>query len=309
MKKRFGWLKKIIFGFLGLTAIAIAVAFYIGVYQVAPPIILHPYKPDRAVFCNDTPERHGLMAERFDFKTEEGFTLKGWYVHAAPGRPPRGTVVCLHGIGGCKEPLLGDAELVSKEGFNAILYDSRAQGESGGENCTFGYFEARDLSRALDEAAKRHGAAQPYGVWGGSFGGAVALRALAHEPRLKFGIVVSTFASLREIVGDYLYINTGVRANLIANLALNKAGHIAGFPPEEVAPAEDAKRITQPILLIHGMDDRNISVEYGKRIFANLASKDKHWYPVPGADHFNVWEKGGAEYDRQLRGFLRRVSP
>ncbi len=309
MKKRFGWLKKLIFSFLVLMAIAFAVAFYIGVYRIAPPIILHPYKPDRTVFCNDTPERHGLKAERFDFKTEEGFTLKGLYVHAAPGRPPRGTVVCLHGIGGCKEPLLGDAEMLSQEGFNTILYDSRAQGESGGENCTFGYFEARDLSRALDEAAKRHGAAQPYGVWGGSFGGAVALRALAHEPRLKFGIVVSTFARLREIVGDYLYLHTGIRANFIANLALNKAGTIAGFPPEEVAPAEDAKRITQPILLIHGAEDRTISPEYGKRIFANLASKDKYWYPVPGADHFNVWEKGGAEYDRQLRNFLKKVSP
>lgn len=309
MKKRFGWLKKITLGFLGLTAIAIAVAFYIGVYQIAPPIILHPVRPDRAEFRNETPERHKLKADRFDFTTEEGFTLKGWYVHAAPGRTPRGTIVCLHGIGGCKEPLLGDAEMLADEGFNAILYDSRAQGESGGENCTYGYFEARDLSRALDEAAKRHHAAEPFGVWGGSFGGAVALRALAHEPRLKFGIVASTFARLREIVGDYLYLHTGIRANFIANLALNRAGSIASFPPDEVDPAEDAKHITQPILLIHGAEDRTISPEYGKRIFANLASKDKHWYPVPGADHFNVWEKGGAEYDRQLRRFLKRVSP
>ncbi len=307
--KSMGWIRKTLIGIVGTLAIAIAVAFYIGVYRVAPPIILHPFRPDRAVACNDTPERHHLKADRFDFKTEEGFELKGWFVHAQAGRKPRGTVVCLHGIGGCKEPLFGDAEMLASQGFNAILYDARAQGESGGENCTYGYFESRDLSRALDEAVKRHGAAEPFGVWGGSFGGAVALQALAREPRLKFGIVVSTFATLREIVGDYLFINTGVRANFIANLALDHAGGIAGFPPDDVAPAEAAKRITQPVLLIHGADDRNISIDYGKRIFANLASQKKTWYPVKGADHFNVWEKGGAEYERHILGFLKEVSP
>jgi alpha-beta hydrolase superfamily lysophospholipase len=292
----------VIFG--ALSATAVGVGGYFGLYHLAPSIMIRPFRSPR-VDRTVTPAGFGLYSEPFDFHTADGHRLRGWYF---PAPAARGTVVGLHGIGSCRQHLLGEAKLLRSLGFNVILYDSRAMGESEGTYCTYGHFETRDLSRALDEAVARHGAEAPFGVFGESFGGAVALQALAREPRLAFGIVVSTFASLREISYDYFKLYTGVRATRFTDFMLNRAGALAGFEPDAIAPAEAAKSVVQPVLLMHGTDDRNIAIAYGERIFANLASPSKTWVAVPGADHYTVREKARADYERRITDFLETVS-
>jgi pimeloyl-ACP methyl ester carboxylesterase len=61
--------------------------------------------------------------------------------------------------------------------FDVLAYDSRAHGESGGNACTYGYYEKRDLSRAIDLIGLR-----PVVALGISLGAAVALH--VHVPVL-----------------------------------------------------------------------------------------------------------------------------
>ncbi len=291
-----------------ISAIILAAILYFAAFHVSPWILLTPFRSPR-IDPTSTPERHLLRADPFDFHTDDGFLIRGLFVHAEGEQRARGTVFCLHGIGSCKEQLLGDAKILSNQGFHVILHDFRGQGKSEGKYCTYGHLETRDLRRALDVALERFSAIGPFGVFGESYGGAVALQALARETRLTFGIVLCTFASLREISIDYVRLYTGFRFPSFTNFVLNRAGRQAGFAPDAIAPAEDARTVTQPILLIHGTADRNIAVAYGERIFANLASPMKTWFAVTGADHYNVREKAGADYKRHILEFLNRVSP
>jgi len=299
---------------LVITLIVVAfgcVALYVAVEHVLP---YSPIKPHRithseivnAVHGEPVPETLGLRSERFDITVEDSIALKGWFIHADSSRP-MGTVAVLHGIASCKEAMLPMARALARAGFNCILFDSRAHGESGGEFCTFGYYEKRDLSCYIDSTLARfEKVAGPIAVIGGSLGAAVALQAMETDPRIRCGVVESPFATLREVVYDYMKRLSGVPVRQVSDRALTRAGEIAHFPVDSVRPEESALHVVQPVMVVHGLLDKHISPDYGKRVFQNLRSPEKEWIPVSQGTHFNLASMGGEAYKRQIIDFLRK---
>ena len=104
-----------------------------------------------------------------------GVKLKGWWFHA-PAK--RGTVVYLHGVADNRGSSIGFADHFLARGFDVVAYDSRAHGESGGDTCTYGFYEKEDLRRVIDRVA-----AKPIILIGTSLGAAVALQEAAMEDR------------------------------------------------------------------------------------------------------------------------------
>jgi hypothetical protein len=247
----------------------------------------------------------GAKPEEFDITVEDTIRLKGWFIRA-PGGRARGTLVLLHGISSCRSDMLPRAAGFLNHGFNCILYDSRAHGESGGINCTFGYYEKRDVSAFIDSALIRYPGCSPFGVFGSSFGAATALQALASEKRLACGIAESPFADLRDVIHDYFRQMFFVPLDLVPDAALVNSERIAGFKVDSVRPASDARRISQPVMIIHGSVDAKVRPAYGKRVFDSLASACKELYIVEGAGHDDVSLVGGAPYERRIVDFYER---
>src|SRR5512140_1300003 len=300
--------KKILAVILAIVGLA-WISLYVVIEHVLPYSPIRPHRITRAEIVNavhaePTPEMFGLRSEPFSITVEDSIGLKGWFLHADSSRP-FGTIVILHGIASCKEAMLPTAKTFVRAGFNCIVYDMRAHGESGGQYCTFGYYEKKDLSRYVDSALARFGAlVGPVAVMGGSLGAAVALQAMEADPRLCCGIVESPFATLREVVFDYMKRMSGIPVRWISDRALTRSGEIARFPVDSVRPEESARHITQPVMVVHGLQDQHISPEYGKRVYQNLASHDKEWVPVPQASHFNIASVGGEAYKRQILDFM-----
>ncbi len=119
-------------------------------------------------------------------------TLKGW--QCRPSTPPRGTVVYLHGVADNRASGIGVIDRFGRRGFEVVAYDSRAHGESGGDVCTYGFFEKRDLHRVLDRLA-----AGPIVLIGTSLGAAVALQEAAQDPRVTAVVAAETFSDLRTV--------------------------------------------------------------------------------------------------------------
>ncbi len=271
--------------------------------NVLPYAILCPGRSERwAVYHARTPADEGLSADDLWVETEPGLFLRGWRVQASG--PARGTVVLLHGNGSCKEAELGLARLFAEHGYQCLLYNSRAHGESGGQFCTFGFYERRDFARFVEAAERRFGPLGPLAVFGNSLGGAVALQSMAEFPRICCGVVESPFATLREIVHDYMEHYSGVPFFFVSDLALERAARIAHFPVGAVNPEAVAAKIRQPVFLAHGTDDHWIAFRYGERISRQLRAPGSGWHPVPGADHGDVWKIGGAEYKKLVLDFL-----
>ncbi len=300
--------KRILITACAIIAVGCA-TLYVVIEHVLPYSVIRPHRITHselidAVQGNPTPELFGLRAEQLNITVEDSIGLKGWFIHGDSSRP-FGTVVVLHGIASCKEAMLPIVKTLARAGFNCILYDMRAHGESGGQYCTFGYYERWDLSRYIDSAQARFGSAVgPVAVMGNSLGAAVALQAMEADPRLCCGVVESPFATLREVVFDYMKRISGIPVRWISDQALTRSGEIARFPVDSVRPEESARHIMQPVMVVHGLLDQHISPEYGKRVYQNLGAHDKLWVPVPQASHFTIASVGGDAYKRQVIDFL-----
>jgi pimeloyl-ACP methyl ester carboxylesterase len=262
----------------------IALGLYIGAHHVAPYAIIQParFKP-QAEFLKDS------AFKSFDIPTRDSILLKTLLLPSKQSHS-RGTLLLLHGIAASKEQNIAPAESLSQSGFDAVIFDLRAHGESGGKYCTYGYYEKHDVSDIITYLFKNNIAdsTKPLGIIGVSLGGAIALQSMAEDGRISYGIVESTFSSLDDVVYDYLVRIAKLPLRWMSETALKEAARIADFEPEKVRPAEAAKKITQPILYIHGTDDAQIPLWHGEKIFKNIASAQKEFLKIDKAAHFDV---------------------
>ncbi len=269
------------------------------VREVAPYAILTPMRRH----VDQTPENLGLHSEALTILTSDSVALQGYAIQANTDTA-KATIILVHGIGGCKEFFLELAASLADAGYASFVFDGRAQGQSGGQYCTYGFFEKQDVKTIVDTLLRRN-PTQKIGIWGHSLGGAIALQALEADKRLQFGIIESTFADLSQIVFDYKkrYLH-GFGVRWISDWALARAGAIAGFDPGMVKPVESAKHIDQPVLIAHGDADHHISVAYGKLLYEQLKSPLKELIIVPGGGHRSFGRKNTDDYRNKVLRFL-----
>ena len=294
---------------LGLFTILGVLALFTLAFYLLPYSIIKPLRFDVIEYAEDYPSGlypsdYDLDFDRESIMVDDGIALSGYRIQSTVDNPI-GTMLFLHGIGGVKEKFLEFAQFVTRQGFHCFIYDARGHGESGGQYCTFGAREKHDVVHIINYLEEMYDE-KVFAIWGNSMGGAVALQALAIEPRLEFGIVESTFADFRQIVQDYQQRFLKISLPWFINPLLNRAGKIGRFNPDEVRPGEAARHIKQPMLIVHGSHDVRVKLAYGQEIFNNLASSDKDMYIVEGGVHHNLYENGGQAYLNYILDFIAR---
>lgn len=284
---------------VGFLLVFVLVGGYLLTTYILPYAILQPGHKTG----DQTPGNYGLPYEHFKIQPTDSIKLDAFYVPAVG--PTKANLIMLHGVGSCKEVYLGSVAELAKTGYNVLLWDQRAHGKSGGKYLTYGYYEKEDVSLAIDWLeAKSPGL--PTGIYGNSMGGAVAIQSLAHDARLKFGLIESTFTDLPTVSNAYASRMGGISLPFwLTDYVVARAGEIADFEPFSVRPIDAASQVTQPILHIHGDADANINVRHAHAIFAAYASQDKQLYIVENGDHADLWEKGGVAYRETWFGFFQ----
>ena len=126
-----------------------------------------------------TPARYGLGYQDVAFRTVDGVRLSAWYI------PPRNgaAVVLLSGAGSTRSAVLGQAAVLARHGYGALLVDTRGHGRSGGHAMDFGWWGNRDLAGAVSFLDRQSGVrADKIAVLGESMGGEQALAAAGPIP-------------------------------------------------------------------------------------------------------------------------------
>lgn len=218
----------------------------------------------------------------------------------------KGTIILLHGIRSNKESFIPLVDKLTAMSYNTVALDLRAHGESDGKHCTFGVKEKRDVSQLITYLIEEEGL-NNIGVWGKSLGGAVALQTLGFDQRLQFGVVESTFSDFRTITHDYVNYHVGFNVSWFTNYLVDRAGQMTDFNPEDASPKDYCENIIQPVLLVHGTDDKRISINYAKNNFKSIKSSHKKMIAIEGANHLNVWKVGGEEYFEIVFAFLNEA--
>ena len=182
----------------------------------------------------------------------------------------------LHGVADNRTSATGIIDRFVTRGLDVVAYDSRAHGESGGEACTYGFFEKEDLRSVIDQLEPG-----PMVLIGTSLGGAVALQEAATDRRITAIVAAETFSDLRSVVIDRA---PSFLPDAAVDRALTLAAERGHFDATSVSPVMAARTITAAVLLIHGAVDVDTPPEHSCRVFAALGGL-KRFVLVPGAAH------------------------
>jgi pimeloyl-ACP methyl ester carboxylesterase len=256
------------FVLVGLVAIAVA-AVAVAANQLpalGAGALLHPLR--RHV---DALPPEGCSETAF---SGAGINLAGWKCRASGYR--RGTLIYLHGAADNRVSSVAAIQRFRPLGFDVVAYDSRAHGDSGGDICTYGFFEKQDLRRVLDATD-----AGPIVLMGGSLGAAVAIQSAVDNPRVSAVVAAETFSDLRTIATERapFFFTRGTIAQ-----AFEVAERQGDFDVDAVSPVVAAARIDVPVLVIHGDADRETPPDHARRVFEALHGP-KRLIMVPGAQH------------------------
>ncbi len=272
-----------------------------------PLILLKPVRRKSGWYARFTnllePRDAGLPQQDVTVETFDGLQLKGWFV--SQSEKAQRTIIYLHGVGDCKIAGVEFARSMYQHGFNIFLYDSREHGESEGYYCTYGFYEKHDLAAVITYLLSRQDVAiGKIGLFGTSMGAAVAIQTAAIDHRIAAVVAEGSFSTLRTIFVDYQTRIVKLPWHFLRNIALVQSQKMANFKARLVAPIEDIKKIHVPIL-VDGEKDSFIKNEYSRKLF-EAANEPKELLIVPGADHNNVWEIGGAMYEKALVSFFEK---
>lgn len=250
----------------------------------------------------------------FVWHTEVGppaATLVSWVVPSV-SEPARGTVVLLHGVRMDKRSLLPVALALVDAGYRAVLVDLRGHGGSTGRYLTYGAVEAEDVASVVRSLA-RVLPLGPVGAFGFSYGGAVALELGALDPSVRAVVAVSTFSSLRGVMGDYerKYLVGPLR--LIPDAwfqgAVDEAAAEAGFDPDRQSPLNAVAHSREHLLLIHGSADTQVSPLHSRRLAAAAGPRAK-LVTLPGGTHDSMpVDRSGAVRHQTVAWFERWLAP
>ncbi len=226
----------------------------------------------------------GLQLEEVWFQAADGVRLFGWYVESSA---TNAVVLWCHGNAGNIINRLENLRELYRLGLSVFLFDYRGYGRSQGRPSEEGLYQ--DAQGAHDYLTRTK-MIRPERIilFGRSLGAAVAGELAAQKPAVGL-ILESSFPSI-EAVAKFHYGGLPVHWLLGAEFML-----IDRLP-----------HLSLPKLIIHGDQDDIIPLELGRQVF-EAARPPKFFYAIPGADHNNTYQVGGAAYFRRLAEFVQTV--
>jgi len=236
------------------------------------------------------------------FQASDGLRLSGWKMGADPTQP---WIILCHGLGTNRQDLLGTAKALHEAGFNLLLFDFRGHGQSEGRTTSMGWREQRDLEGALAYLGSQVDVGtQPYGVFGLSMGGAVAIMVAARDERLGAVAVDSVYADLDAAIGNHLWYRYRLpRIPFVLFVSFTYRLRF-GIWPRHVSPIRVARQLgPRPFFVIHGEDDPRMPLRDAKALY-HAAQEPKQLWTVPGAVHLAGLETDPKAYRERVVKFF-----
>src|SRR5262245_57944289 len=209
-------------------------------------------------------------AEEIVLDTADGERVIAW--HVAP-RGDRPVVLYFHGNGGALRYRVDRFRALTADGIGLVALSYRGYAGSTGRPSEEGLIA--DAKAAYAFAAARHPAARLV-LWGESLGTGVAVALAAEKPVARL-VLEAPFTSAVDIAASVypiVPVRWLMKDQFRSDLRIGK--------------------ITAPVLIVHGDQDRVVPITSGERLYA-LITAPKRFVRVPGAGHEDLGVRAVAE--------------
>ena len=231
--------------------------------------------------------------EELFVKTKDGLNLKGWFFDAGS----KNTAIIVHGYNskGWTDGV-AQAYRFYKHGYNVLISDNRACGESEGKYLTFGIKESEDTALWAETIAKRVENGN-FVLLGISLGGAtVSMCSALDVPGLKAVVADCPYKDMRS---EFEFVNK-MFLHFVPKHGLNAAERLAkkrlGFDFTSQSPLTAIKNAKCPVLFVHGKADTFIPYSTSEELYAACPT-EKELLLVDDCGHGAAQLAGDAYFD------------
>ncbi|MBR5914142.1 MAG: alpha/beta hydrolase [Selenomonadaceae bacterium] len=296
-------MKKILIAVTVLLVILICAGYFVGNYFVnfalkAPP----PATADIADPNLKAPPAPNFPNEIWTITSADGFTLHATYYE--PARESHNWAILVHGYGRNQTFANDYAEEYLKRGYNVLTPDLRGCGTSEGIYLTMGTLESRDVAKWAEKIVERDPQAKII-LHGVSMGAATVMMTAALNPKNLVAVVEDCgYTSAYEMFTAQLDKIFGLPEFPIMPIVDVVSKIKVGVAISDAAPIESVKKISVPILFIHGDADKLVPYEMMNRLFNAATSPVKEKFTVEGAGHADAKTKNPTAYFDRVFKFL-----
>ncbi len=247
------------------------------------PIVLHwVYRAPRLVE-QVTPESVNLAYTQHSIPTLRGKQLYSWLIENPSSD---GIVIIAHGWGANAQMMLPLANPFFQAGMEVLLYDARNHGKSDSDTFSSLPRFSEDLE-AVIEWVKEYRDKESIIVIGHSLGAAAAMLSASRQSDIDLVISVSGFAHPRLVMERHL--ERPWLPRFLRPVIINYVQWVIGYHFDEIAPMNRIGKISCPVLLAHGTEDRIVPISDMHLIQANARdNNDIRILAIEGARHNSV---------------------
>ena len=236
-------------------------------------------------------------------KTTNGISIDCWY--SKTDSTAKGTVLLFHGISANKGMLLNEADEFRYFGYNVMLIDFRAHGNSGGKTSSIGIRESEEVKLAYDYISGQ--GEKNIFLSGSSMGAVVVAKAIAEYGLKPTGIILEMpFASLQS------HLRARARAQGFEGFPEKPFGFFVawwmgierGFNGFKHNTVSYAAKVNCPVLMQWGALDNYVQKDETDKVYNAIASANKKLVEYGRAGHESLLQNDPVKWRIETRRFL-----
>lgn len=237
------------------------------------------------------------------FKTEKNIFIEAWY--GKTDLIAKGTVILFHGLTISKSKVLAEADEFRYLGYNVMLVDFRAHGNSGGYTTTIGVRETEEVKLAYDYVSQL--GEKKIVLWGSSMGAVTIAKTFADYTIKPAGVILEMpFASLQtHLKARARMIGFGGFPEIPFGFFVTSwMGIERGFNGFTHQTAKYAKKISCPVLMEWGALDPFVLKEETDNVFAAITYPNKKLVIYDHASHESFVQNDPLKWRIETERFL-----
>ncbi len=293
--------------------VAAATAWFFNYTDVRPKVQTYPDESDHPVrgpfrieSAKEIAWAETLPQSYKTITTFDGLRLIATLIPAE--QPSKKTVICIHGFhANHYREYATFIRFYRDLGYNVLLPDNRAHGESEGKYIGYGWLDRLDLLQWIQVALKEYGTDSQIVLQGVSMGAATVLMASGEKlpEQVKAIVADCPYTSLKEELRACIKARkVPVHPLLETGSVMNKL--VAGYSYEEASALEQVKKSVTPTIFFTGDADDFVPTEMTHELYEACAAKDKEIWVVAGAGHAEAHVVGKEAYEEKVKAFLEK---